>query len=126
EIGGAEAAIGSRPRGSDTGLAQIRYVLLRRGAGICYFNLLSDGPDRDHRIQAMIKAARSLHSLSTAEAEALQPYRLRVVSTNGESAQSLADRMPYADHRMERLLTLNGVSDTAALMRLPEIKVVEP
>jgi predicted Zn-dependent protease len=126
EIGGAEAAIGSRPRGSDTGLAQIRYVLVRRGAGICYFNLLSDGPDRDHRIQAMIKAARSFHSLSTAEAAALQPYRLRVVSTNGESAQSLADRMPYADHRMERLLTLNGVSDTAALMRLPEIKVVEP
>jgi predicted Zn-dependent protease len=126
EIGGAEAAIGSKPRGSDTGLAQIRYVLVRRDPGICYFNLLSDGPDRDRRIEAMIRAARSFHSLSGAEAAALQPYRLHVISPDGTSAQALADRMPYADHRMERLLTLNGVSDTAALMRLPQIKIVEP
>jgi len=42
-IGGAEAAIGARPRGSDTGLGQVRYVLIRRPDGVCYFNLLSDG-----------------------------------------------------------------------------------
>ena len=39
EIGGAEAAIGARPRGSDTGLNQVRYVIIRRPDGICYFNL---------------------------------------------------------------------------------------
>ena len=36
EIGGAEAAIGARPRGSDTGLNQVRYVIIRRPDGICY------------------------------------------------------------------------------------------
>ena len=32
----AEAAIGARPRGSDTGLSQLRYVMVRRGDRVCY------------------------------------------------------------------------------------------
>ena len=63
EIGGAEAAIGERPRGSDTGLGQVRYVLIRRPDGICYFNLLSDGPERDRRINVLVEATRSFHDL---------------------------------------------------------------
>jgi predicted Zn-dependent protease len=126
EIGGAEAAIGSKPRGSDTSLAQIRYVLVRRGTGICYFNLLSDGPDRDRRIEAMTAAARSFHSLSDAQVATLEPYRLRVISSEGTTAEALAARMPYRDHQMERLLTLNGVDNPAALMRLAQVKIVQP
>jgi predicted Zn-dependent protease len=126
EIGGAEAAIGSKPRGSDTGLAQIRYVLVRRGPGICYFNLLSDGPDRDRRIEAMTAAARSFHSLSDSQAAALEPFRLRVISPAGSTAAALAARMPYRDHQMERLLTLNGVISPTALMRLAQVKIVQP
>ncbi|SKA03283.1 Putative Zn-dependent protease [Enhydrobacter aerosaccus] len=126
EIGGAEAAIGSRPRGSDTSLAQIRYVLIRRGQGICYFNLLSDGPDRDRQIEAMVAATRSFHTLSEAEAAALQPLRLHVVPSAGTSPEALAARMPYRDYKMDRLLTLNGVDQPAALMRLPQVKIVQP
>ncbi len=37
EIGGAEAAIGARPRGSDTGLGQTRYVLIRHGDRVCFW-----------------------------------------------------------------------------------------
>ena len=126
EIGGAEAAIGSKPRGSDTGLDQIRYVLVRHGRGICYFNLLSDGPDRDRRIETLVAATRSFHSLSEAEADSLRPFHLHVIAPAGASAAALAQRMPYDDHRLQRLLTLNGVDDPAALTRLPQIKIVEP
>jgi predicted Zn-dependent protease len=126
EIGGAEAAIGSMPRGSDVGLAQIRYVLIRHGTGICYFNLLSDGPDRDRRMNAMVGAVRSFHTLSDTDTAALRPLRLHVVPTAGASAAELAARLPYPDHRMQRLLTLNGVDQPEALMRLPEIKTVVP
>jgi predicted Zn-dependent protease len=126
EIGGAEAAIGSRPRGSDTGLAQIRYVLIRHGPGICYFNLLSDSPDRDRRIKAMVGAARSFHSLSDADTAALRPLYLQVVRTAGASAATLAEHLPYPDHRMQRLLTLNGVDQPDALIRLPQIKTIVP
>src|SRR4029077_7534474 len=67
EIGGAEAAIGARPRGSDTGLGQTRYVLIRHGDRVCFFNLLSDGPDRDQRIEVLVNAARTFRTLSDAE-----------------------------------------------------------
>jgi predicted Zn-dependent protease len=126
EIGGAEAAIGARPRGADTGLSQVRYVLIRRPDGICYFNLLSDGPDRDRRIAAMVEAARSFHDLTPAEAARLRPYRLHIVPRDGASAAAFAARMPYPDFKLERLLTLNGVDDAAGFARREQVKIVEP
>lgn len=125
EIGGAEAAIGARPRGSDTGLAQVRFVLLRYGDGLCAFTLTSDGPNRDRRIETLIAAAKSFRKLSAAEAEALRPYRLRIAARSGTAAE-MAARLPYDDLRLQRLLALNGVDDAAAFGRLPEVKTVEP
>ncbi len=125
-IGGAEAAIGARPRGSDTGLGQIRYVIVRHDEGICYFNLVADGPDRDSRIEALVNGARSFRPLTPAEAASVRPYRLQIVPTAGTSPTALAARMPYSDLKMDRLLTLNGVDDGAALMSRGEIKIVQP
>jgi predicted Zn-dependent protease len=126
EIDGAEAAIGARPRGSDTGLGQVRYVMVRHGDQVCYFNLLSDGPDRDRRIEVLVAAARTFRTLSDAEAAGLKPYRLRVISPAGASATQLARRLPYGDFKMERLLVLNGVDNAAELGRLPQVKIIEP
>lgn len=126
EIGGAEAAIGARPRGSDTGLGQARYVMVRHGDWICFFNLLSEGPDRDRRIEVLVDAARTFRTLTAAEAALIRPYRLRVVTAGGASPTQLAARMPYDDFRMERLLILNGADTPAELARLSQIKIVEP
>jgi predicted Zn-dependent protease len=126
EIGGAEAAIGARPRGSDTGLGQVRYVIIRRDDGICYFNFLADGPDKDRRIETLVQAARSFRRLSMAEAAALLPYHLQVVPTAGTTPAALAARLPYSDFRMDRLLTLNGVDAAGALMARPEAKIITP
>ena len=126
EIGGAEAAIGERPRGADTGLANFRQVLIRRPDGVCFFNLLAEGLDRDRRINTLIAAARTFRSLGDGEAASLRPYRLRVMSIDGTSPAQLAARLPYGDLRMERLLTLNGVDDAAGLVRKGVIKTVEP
>lgn len=125
-IGGVEAAIGAKPRGADTGLSQIRHVIVRNGQGICYFNLLADGPDRDRRIEALVRAARSFHFLSDAEAAALEPYRVRVIARGNASASALAARMPYTDFKLDRLLTLNGVDDATGFAERTEVKIVEP
>ena len=77
EIGGAEAAIGARPRGSDTGLGQVRYVIdppARR-------RLLLQPAERRARPRPAHRRhgrrpTRSFHDLSLAEAAALRPYRL--------------------------------------------------
>ena len=49
-----------------------------------------------------------------------------MISPEGSSAAQLARRLPYGDYRMERLLVLNGVDNAAELMRLPQVKIVEP
>lgn len=126
EIGGAEAAIGAKPRGSDAGLGQMRYVMVKHGDQVCYFNLLSEGPDRDRRIEVLVNAARTFRTLSNAEAAALRPYRLHVIAPGGASAAQLAARMPYGDFKMERLLVLNGVDNPADLVRRSKVKIIEP
>ena len=74
----------------------------------------------------LVNAARTFRSLSDAEAAALRPYRLRIVPTAGTSAAQLAQRLPYTDYKMERLLLLNGVDNGAELLRLPQVKIIEP
>ena len=46
--------------------------------------------------------------------------------TGGATAAQFAQRLPYDDFRMERLLVLNGADSPAALMRHERIKTVQP
>ncbi len=126
EIDGVEAAVGTRPRGLDAGMDQVRTVMIRRDDGFCYFRLVADGPDRDRRIEEMTAATRSFRRLSAAEAGALRPYRLRVLPARSGTAEALAARLPYPDLRLERLLLLNGVDGATSFARLDRIKTVEP
>ena len=126
EINGNEAAIGARPRGSDTRLGQARYIVIRDGNRVCNFALVSEGADQDRQIEAMIQAARTFRTLTSSEAAALQPYRLRIVSPGGATPAQLAARMPYPDLKMERLLVLNAAQVPADLGRRSEIKTVQP
>ncbi len=126
EINGNEAAIGARPRGSDTGLGQARYIVIRQGARVCNFALVSEGADQDRQIEAMVRAAQTFRTLSPSEAASLQPYRLRIISPAGSTPAQLAARMPYPDLRMERLLVLNAAQMPADLGSRSEIKIVQP
>ena len=74
----------------------------------------------------MIASARTFRTLSAAEAAALQPYRLRIVSPAGSTPASLAAYMPYPDLKMERLLVLNAAQSPAELGSRAQIKVIEP
>ena len=100
--------------------------MIRNGEGICFFNVLAEGPDRDQRIDMLVNAARSFRFLSDAEAGALRPYRLHVLARGNESAATLARRMVYPDLKLERLLALNGVDDAADFTKKTEVKVIEP
>ena len=126
EINGNEAAIGARPRGSDTGLGQARYVVIRDGDRMCNFALVSEGAHQDRQIEEMVRAARTFRTLTPAEAAALQPYRLRIVSPAGSTPAQLAARMPYPDLKMERLLVLNAAQTPAELASRAQIKIIEP
>ncbi|VWX51226.1 M48 family metalloprotease [Novosphingobium sp. 9U] len=68
---------------------------------------------------------RSVRRISTAEAGAVKPRRLAVVTVKaGDTVQSLAARMAYRDAPVDRFLVLNGLQPDARLTPGQKIKIV--
>ena len=67
----------------------------------------------------------SLRRISTAEASAIRPRVIDVVTVGrGDSLASLANRMAYRDFRAERFLSLNGLTGASALTPGSKVKLV--
>ena len=67
----------------------------------------------------------SVRRLSNAEAAALKPRKLQVLTVKaGDTLQSLAGRMAYSDAPLERFLVLNGLTGNSRLSAGQKVKVV--
>ena len=67
----------------------------------------------------------SIRRLSTAEAQAVRPRVIDVVTVRpGDTVQSLAGRMAYQDLRLERFLTLNAFSANSQFRPGDKVKLV--
>ena len=67
----------------------------------------------------------SFRELDAAEASRLRPLVLRIVTVRrGDTVESLADRMPYADFKIERFEVLNGISRNDRLRPGQKLKTV--
>lgn len=67
----------------------------------------------------------SLRRISTAEAAALRPRMIDVVTVGrGDTIQSLASRMAYRDYQMDRFLALNGLAANSPLAPGQKVKLV--
>ena len=67
----------------------------------------------------------SLRRLSTAEASAIRPRVIDVVTVRaGDTVQSLANRMAYNDLKLERFLTLNSLQSNSPLRAGDKVKLV--
>lgn len=67
----------------------------------------------------------SLRRISQAEASAIRPRVIDVVTVRrGDTANSLANRMAYRDYRLERFLSLNGLSGASAVVPGQKVKLV--
>jgi predicted Zn-dependent protease len=67
----------------------------------------------------------SLRRISASEAAAIRPRVIDVVQVRpGETVQSLAARMAYRDYKLDRFLTLNGLTANARLVPGQRVKLV--
>ena len=67
----------------------------------------------------------SLRRISTAEAAAIRPRIIDVVTIRrGDTMQSLAARMAYRDFQMDRFLALNGLASGSRLLPGQKVKLV--
>lgn len=68
---------------------------------------------------------KSLRRITAAQAGSVKPRLLRVVTVKaGDTAQKLAERMAYADAKLDRFLILNGLRSGATLTPGQKVKIV--
>lgn len=67
----------------------------------------------------------SIRRISAAEAAAIKPRKLTVISAKStDTVQSLAQRMAYTDAALDRFLVLNGLTSTSQISAGQKIKLV--
>lgn len=74
---------------------------------------------------ALLPMYRSVRRLSDAQASAIKPRRIDVVTVKaGDTVASLAGRMAYSDNKLDRFLVLNGLQANSALRVGQKVKIV--
>lgn len=75
--------------------------------------------------QELQRFTYSFRGLSASEAASFRPQRIKIVRTKpGETIASLAERMPFPDHREARFRTLNGLAPETVLAPGTAVKMV--
>ena len=97
--------------GDYKGDVDARFVAVRWPNGKMYRLLFLSIPNRTQNLSAGFqRTTYSLRQLTEAEAKAVQPLKLDIVTLRaGDTQESLAARFPFPDFRVERFRALNGL-----------------
>jgi predicted Zn-dependent protease len=122
-INGMPAAITSTRVGTSSGIVDASVVAYQWDPQRVYhFVMITRGGTGVGPFMPMVY---SLRRISAQEAAAIRPRIIHVVSVApGDTIQSLAGRMAYRDYKLERFLSLNGLSPSSRLMPGQKVKLV--
>lgn len=97
-----------------------------RGDGNRVYRFILASRDLDHgRETELLEAARSFRVVPKHEAQSVRPQRLDIVTAGpGDTVETIAGRMAFADHQVERFRALNGMSPADRLRPGQQVKIV--
>lgn len=126
DINGLPAATARTRIRTRSGARDVRLIAIRFGPDTIYRMLFLTPPEATDALRPGMRATTySFRKLSEREASRLSPMRLRVHTVRpGETAESLAARMPFPDRRLDRFLVLNGLEPGARLSTGQQVKLV--
>ena len=126
KVNGLDAATGSTTVRTSEGTFDARLVAYRVDLQTIYRFLFLTPPARTQALSADLRrSTSSFRTLGAAEAAALRPQTLRIVTVGpGDTVEKLAQRMPFADYRLERFEVLNGISRADPLRVGQKLKLV--
>ena len=76
-------------------------------------------------LQPFASMVNSMRRISTAEAAAIRPRVINVVTVQrGDTIQSLASKMAYRDFQLDRFIALNGIAANSPLVPGQKVKLV--
>lgn len=125
-VNGLQGATGTARVQTRSGAADLRLAAIRYSSDRVYRFLFLTPPNRTAALsEGLRRTTYSFRKLSDAEAAALKPQRIRVVTVQpGDSVASLAARMPFDDRQVERFRVLNGLQNGATLTPGQRVKLV--
>jgi predicted Zn-dependent protease len=126
EVNGMEGAIGTARVQTRAGMADVRLVAIRADPTRLYRFIFLTPPRLKGQLATEVKrTVYSFRRLTEAEAAAVEPLRIRVVTVKpGDTPPSLAARMPFADYRLEHFLVLNQIAPDKPLKPGQNVKIV--
>jgi predicted Zn-dependent protease len=122
-INGMPAAVTTTPVNTDSGLIDASVVAYQWDPQrVYYFVMLTPG---GYGVSPFVPMINSLRRITPAEAAAIRPRVIHIEAVRpGDTVQSLAAHMAYRDFKLERFLSLNGLSANSALNPGQKLKVV--
>lgn len=121
-INGVEAGVSQMRVDTKSGPVDATLAVYRWGPDSYYHLLALEPAGQGGRFDTMIDSVRRL---SPAEAAGIKGRRVSVVSVRaGDTVASLAARMAYADDRVARFTTLNGIAADARLVPGSRVKLI--
>ena len=108
---------------TDSGLIDASVVAYQWDAKrVFYFVMLTPG---GYGLAPFVPMINSLRRVTPEEAAAIRPHVIHVETVrSGDTLQSLASRMAYRDYRLQRFLSLNGLSANSILKPGQRVKLV--
>ncbi len=124
-VGGMPAAVGLTRLSTNKGSMDARLVAIKDGRAVYRLLFLTPPQVTAQQVEGQRRATDSLRHLTEAERGDVKPLRLRIVTVKpGDTVESLAERLPYDDHKLERFRVLNGLAEGKALTPGEKIKTV--
>ncbi len=122
-INGMPAAITTARANSSSGPVDVSVAAYQWDARrVYYFVMLTPG---GYGVGPFVPMINSLRRISPAEAAVIRPRIIDVVNAApGDTIQSLSNRMAYRDFRLERFLSLNGMTLGNRLLPGQKVKLI--
>lgn len=126
-VNGLPAATGTARARTSRGVYDMRLVAIRgEGDAVYRFQFLTPVGQTARLAEPLQRTTYSFRRLTEAEAAAIKPYRIRIHTVRaGDTVESLAAAMPFADHAADRFRVLNGLRAGEGLRPGEKVKTVE-
>lgn len=104
----------------------VRLVAVKAGGGKLYRMVFATPQKYTAAMsEPMRKSSYSLRKLSASEKSSIKPYTIKVITVrSGDTVQSLANKMPAMDHKLERFAVLNGLNPNTTLKTGQKLKTI--
>jgi predicted Zn-dependent protease len=126
DVGGHQAATGAARINTKQGAMDLRVVAVAAGGDAVWrFMFLTPPGQTAAHNEDLRRTTYSIRALTAEERAAIRPLRITVVTVGPkDTVESLAERMPFEQHRLERFQVLNGLEPGEQVKAGQKLKLV--